>query len=490
MTLLEATRAALVRARATFDGTSAAPKVDALLARLDEPLRVAIAGRVKAGKSTLLNALVGQELAQTDAGECTKIVTWYRDGLTYRATLHPVEGEATDVPISRNGGALRVDLGDYRAEHVERLVIDWPSESLRTMTLIDTPGIASASIEVGERAHTFLTAGDDEPTASDAVLYLMHHLHSSDVRFLEAFRDQDVSQPAPINTIAVLARADEIGAGKLDGMVTAERIADRYRHNPEVRILCQTVVPVSALLAQAGETLQEREFKALGRIAAAPREQSLSLLLSADRFLRLTTSVEIDTAMREHLMRRFGLFGIRLAVSLIQAGDVPTSTKLAAELVRRSGLDELRSTLAAQFASRRDVLKARAALSGLDHIVRETAAPGATEIAAELERTLAGAHEFEEIRLLSSLLAGEIGLRDGEIEEGINLLGGNGPSLRARLRLPEEATAAEAARVLEEAVGRWQSRAESPLSSPDVVTAARILVRTCERLIVGANEAP
>ena len=50
--------------------------------RMDEPIRVAIAGKVKAGKSTLLNALVGEELAPTDAGECTRIVTWYRDGLT------------------------------------------------------------------------------------------------------------------------------------------------------------------------------------------------------------------------------------------------------------------------------------------------------------------------------------------------------------------------------------------------------------------------
>ena len=39
--------------------------------RLDEPLRVAIAGKVKAGKSTLLNALVGEQVAPTDAGECT-----------------------------------------------------------------------------------------------------------------------------------------------------------------------------------------------------------------------------------------------------------------------------------------------------------------------------------------------------------------------------------------------------------------------------------
>jgi len=37
--------------------------------RLTGPLRVAIAGKIKAGKSTLLNALLGEELAPTDAGE-------------------------------------------------------------------------------------------------------------------------------------------------------------------------------------------------------------------------------------------------------------------------------------------------------------------------------------------------------------------------------------------------------------------------------------
>jgi predicted GTPase len=58
-----------------YQGTPYSSALDAVVQRLHEPLRVAIAGKIKAGKSTLLNALVGDELAPTDEGECTRIVT-------------------------------------------------------------------------------------------------------------------------------------------------------------------------------------------------------------------------------------------------------------------------------------------------------------------------------------------------------------------------------------------------------------------------------
>jgi hypothetical protein len=110
--LLADVRSALVEAARAYAGSPGAAEVTELQRRLDEPLRVAIAGKVKAGKSTLLNALVGEELAPTDAGECTKIVTWYIDGIAYRVTLHPRDrGPGRQVPFTRDGGAMEIDLG-------------------------------------------------------------------------------------------------------------------------------------------------------------------------------------------------------------------------------------------------------------------------------------------------------------------------------------------------------------------------------------------
>src|SRR5690606_29470980 len=99
------------RAARAYAGSPWASYVAEVQDRMAEPLRVAIAGKVKAGKSTLMNALVGEQLAPTDASECTTVVTWYRNGFTYRVTLQPREGNPYQVPFTRTDGALQISLG-------------------------------------------------------------------------------------------------------------------------------------------------------------------------------------------------------------------------------------------------------------------------------------------------------------------------------------------------------------------------------------------
>src|SRR5215204_2917468 len=78
----------------------AADQVRHIGARLHEPLRVAIAGRLKAGKSTLVNALIGRRVAPTAVGECTRVVTRFRYGPADRIDVVLRDGSRTSLPLA------------------------------------------------------------------------------------------------------------------------------------------------------------------------------------------------------------------------------------------------------------------------------------------------------------------------------------------------------------------------------------------------------
>ena len=69
--------------------------------RLREPAAHRLAGALKAGKSTLLNALIGEELAPTAATRYTTVVTWFRHGTTPSVQACPCQQISAAVPIGR-----------------------------------------------------------------------------------------------------------------------------------------------------------------------------------------------------------------------------------------------------------------------------------------------------------------------------------------------------------------------------------------------------
>jgi hypothetical protein len=449
--------------------------------RLAEPLRIAVAGMVKAGKSTLLNAIIGEEIAPTDTGECTRIVTWYRYGHTPRIILYPLEGEPRTLPLNRLDGRLVFLLDGLRAEDVDRLVVDWPSQSLRDITLIDTPGIASLSEDVSARSASFLTPAD-APSQADAIIYLMRHMHASDLRFLESFRDTEAGRSGTVNAVAVLSRADEIGAGRIDSLLSAGDVAERYRRDHSLRKLALGVVPVAGLLAQSARSMRQSDFAALSLLAELDRASRERMLLSADRFLRAGQPQALTRQARASLLERFGLFGIRLAVVLIRSG-IREPTVLAQDLVRRSGLDELLDLLGRQFLSRAEALKARTVLVGVETLLRAGPRPGSGQLTASLERLQANAHEFRELRLLAMLRTTGVPLSDELAEEAERLIGGRGLSPKVRLGLGPDASSdqvnAEARRYLD----RWRVVAEHPLTDRPGAEVCRVVMRSCEGIL-------
>jgi hypothetical protein len=480
--LTDRTRAVLGQAITVYRGTADAARLTAVRDRLDAPLRVAVAGRVKAGKSTLLNALVGERLAPTDAGECTRIVTWYRDGHTYQVQALIRGGQPRTLRFTRDDGPVTIDLDGLDAAAIDQLTVTWPAQALRTLTLIDTPGIGSLSDR--NSRHTWdLLVPDDEESPADAVVYLLRHLHPGDVEFLRAFHDTEVSRPSPVNAIGVLSRADEIGAGRPDSMASARRIATRLGSDANVRRLVQSVLPVAGLLAETAVTLTETEVAQLRKVAALPVKQAEELLLSADRFASAMPGLGLTDLERAALLARFGLFGVRLTSTLLRREVATTASALSKELADRSGLTQLRDIIGSLFLQRRDILKSRSALLALADVTRTRPRPGSDAIETAVEEIMASAHPFNELRVLSSLRAGWITGRPDVVADLERLIGGSGTTVGDRLHLPPDAAPAEQSATAQQALARWQRRAENPFTSYEMTVAARIAIRSCEGML-------
>lgn len=484
MSLVSEAKSVLDHAERVFLDTSSADAIRQAEERLEGPLRVAIAGKVKAGKSTLLNALVGEPLAPTDTGECTKIVTWYRNGHTYEVLLHPRDGSSpVQARFHRDDGAIEVDLGGREANDVDRIEVTWPTQGLKAITLVDTPGVDSLTEGVAERAFEFLDP-EDADTPADAVLYLMKHIHSSDLRLLEAFHDDSVASPNPINAVAVLSRADEIGAGRLDSMASARRIANRYGDDRRLRRLAQIVVPVAGLLAETAATLTQAEFSMLRSLAQVPTKEMQPVLLSADRFVEARPETPLTSLERAALLDRFGLFGLRLSMALLRRGVCQTSVELADELTQRSGLTDLQTILTTLFVDRSDVLKARSALLVVERLCNEQpTTAGSSALLLEVERIMAGAHPFNELTTLAALRSGFVTGKQKDLLELERVLGSQGTTPWQRLELDPAVDGTAVRTAAMTSLGRWQRLAENPFTKHDLSVAARVAIRTLEEII-------
>ncbi len=484
--------------RAILGGTIAAyradpmyrqrPDVHAELARierrLNEPMRIALAGTLKAGKSTLVNALVGEDIAPTDATEATRIVTRFRHGPSPKVTANHRDGGRSNVPIARAAGdqqrSLTFSFTGLDPEDVEDLDVEWPAAELIDTTIIDTPGTSSLSRDVSQRTLRLLIPQDGVPRV-DAVVFLLRTLNAADIALLKQIGELVGGSSGALGVIGVASRADEIGAGRIDAMLSARDVATRFTAEMDKTGICQAVVPVSGLLALTARTLRQSEFVALEKLAGVPPAELAKAMLSVDRFVREDTALPVDAATRAALLERFGMFGIRISIAVLSAG-IADSVALADELLERSGLIALRDVIDQQFAQRSDLLKAHTALLSLRRFVQVNPIYAGRQILADIDPLLADAHAFEELRLLSQLRSRPTSLTEDEMSSLRRLIGGSGTDAASRLGLGPDAPN-DGPRAAFAATQRWRRRADHPLNDPFTTRACRAAVRSAEGLV-------
>jgi hypothetical protein len=464
--------AAQDRLRAATAGTAAEPAAAALVARLAEPPRVALVGTVKAGKSTLLNGLLGQHAAPTDSGERTLVVTWYRHGVTYRALVERHDGDVRQVPMRRTARGTEPDLAGVDLRAVRRLVVEWPAPLLRRVTLVDTPGLDSLTAEVSARTEHLLEDDGDAPEV-DALLVVTPHVHPRDVRLLAAFQDRLAGAAAPGHSIAVLSRADDVAGGAPAAMDAAAQAARRLVDEAHLGRFCQAVVPVAGLLAEGSATADEPLVDALRALAGhAPAE--------LDRLLRSADA--LDAAGYGAAVRAVGMFGVGVAVELLRREARTASSALVAALSRASGIRAVAELLDHRIVGRADVLRLRALLAGLRAVGRTADPPTAAALARLEEELAAGAHELVEHQLVTALRREALPVDEAEAAEIERLLDDPVAPLWARLGLSED-PGAEAVRAhLAAAISRWSGHAAHPLATAPRRQVAEAVRRSLEAL--------
>ncbi|HEV8560648.1 MAG TPA: dynamin family protein [Actinophytocola sp.] len=396
-----------------------------VLRRLAAPLQVAVAGRIKSGKSTLVNALIGRRVAPTDVGECTRLVTRFQYGTVDRVEVVFQDGRKQVLPFDA-GGVIPRDL-DVDFEAVSHLEAYLTNAVLRDLTVIDTPGLGSLDAASVRRTEQLLGAARDgeEPgddvaageldqtsrnavAGAEAVLYVVTQgVRADDQQALAAFTAATASREAgPVNAIAVLNKADTIAPESVSGSdgdvwQAATLLAEKQAQTLKPRVA--DVIPVIGLLAESAESggFTSADADALKQLSQVDDATWETMVLSADIFT--TWECDVPAGTRARLLEKLDLYGVRTAVDALRAEPDLTAGALRRKLLDASGLARVRGRLDAVFRARADGIKAAAALASVTALAHASGDPGERQRVHDAIEVLLAKPEAHQLRLLEAL---------------------------------------------------------------------------------------
>jgi GTPase SAR1 family protein len=127
--------------------------------RLARPLTIAIMGEFSAGKSTFVNALLGEAVAPMGVLPTTNTINVFRRGTGRGARVHYRDGSIATVSANELDGYLR-NLDDKEADRIRHLEIDRVGERMGDAAVVDTPGLNALDDYHEKVAREFIEEAD------------------------------------------------------------------------------------------------------------------------------------------------------------------------------------------------------------------------------------------------------------------------------------------------------------------------------------------
>ena len=471
--------------------------------RFAAPLRVALVGRVSAGKSTLVNALLGKYRAPTGIEELTFNVNWLRYGRDPHVLIHFLGGadpERRDIEeLEKLTVRARHDPGlqEYlsRVDYLE--VLD-PAPELRHFEIVDTPGLDAAFAQDATNTLRFLgrspddirAASLDHASRADAmILVFSAAVHAREAELLADFTGAGLGAAAPVTTVGALTKIESFWP-QADPLTEGRRVADSVMTSAGATRLLFDLRPVASLVAAGAATLTDEDYCNLAALATVEPGLLARRAGRAEFFAhRDYDDMPVPAPRRAALLRKMERYGVVLACQLLRDG-VDTIADLRAELLERSGLNSFRDLLLAHFGNRADVIK-------LDRVIQDvkklrTATPAgmppqdavrmrdAVNAISELEYK---EHVFAELAVLRDFYADRIHLAPDEVTDLLNVTGERGHQLADRLGLPPGTQGQVALEAARRRLSHWAGATEDPFNDQATRNAARVVRRSYDYLI-------